>query len=108
MLKEKPILFNGDMVRAILDGRKTQTRRVVKDLEYFGGLGDENDPSCYGRAYTKGYAWLKNTDKDPNNTKIPYPYGKVGDRLWVRESHAFDKQLDTIKASEMSSAEPIY
>lgn len=57
MKKEKPILFSGEMVKAILDGRKTQTRRFVKgDLrEIFSGLRKA-------------------------------PYGSIGDRLWVRET----------------------
>ena len=73
------------MVRAILDGTKTQTRRIVKvrGLDFIGGKGQENDPSAWGYPYTdrEGYADL--TDG------IPCPYGKPGDHLWVRETHRF-------------------
>lgn len=86
MTNEKPILFSAPMVQAILEGRKTQTRRAIKSLEYFGGLGDENDPSCYGRAYVNGYSFLVNETQDPNNNQIPCPYGQIGDELWVRET----------------------
>jgi len=58
-MKERPILFSGPMVRAILDGRKTQTRRVVKPQEHALQW-----PAC-------GCAT---------------PYGAPGDRLWVRET----------------------
>ncbi|HEY3347148.1 MAG TPA: hypothetical protein VGK71_05950 [Nitrospirota bacterium] len=61
-IKERPIPYSGPMVRAKLDGRKTQTRRVVKNPERLNGLmnyGEEAD-------------WC--------------PYGKPGDRLWVREA----------------------
>lgn len=61
--KERPILFSGPMVRAILDGRKTQTRRVVK-----GAWALEGDES--------GCGW------EPPAC----PYGEPGDRLWVREA----------------------
>ena len=64
--KSRPILFKGEMIRAILDGRKTQTRRVIKaewsrclDLEEPGDLQKAID-QC--------------------------PYGKIGDFLWVKES----------------------
>jgi hypothetical protein len=82
MVKERPILFSGAMVRAILDGTKTQTRRIVKvrGLEFIGGKGQENDPSAWGYPYPdrEGYADL--TDG------IPCPYGKPGDCLYVRET----------------------
>jgi len=58
-MREKPIIFNGEMVRAIIDGRKTQTRRVIK-------------PQPNG-------AWAA-----PGRTMCPY--GQPGDRLWVRET----------------------
>ena len=66
-MKERPILFSGAMVRAILDGRKTQTRRVVKP-----------QPPLNFSDVRMAYGGVKN---------IPCcPYGHPGDRLWVRET----------------------
>ena len=79
--RERPILFSGPMVRAILDGSKTQTRRIIKnsgDMEF-----DNNDP--YFGPYWKPYAVDGATGKD---TKVHCPYGYPGDRLWVRETWA--------------------
>ncbi|WP_233979589.1 hypothetical protein [Pectobacterium versatile] len=78
-MKERPIIFNGDMVRAILDGRKTQTRRIVKP-----------QPDEDGLARLRGGPWL-----DTSERVYRCPFGEVGDRLYVREtwgvvSHAFD------------------
>ncbi len=69
--KERPILFSGPMVQAILDGRKTQTRRAIK-LNHSG------------RAARAGRNWHLG---DPNADKA-CPYGAPGDRLWVRETWA--------------------
>lgn len=68
-MKERPILFSGPMVRAILEGRKTQTRRVVK-------------LNASGRAFRAGRNWHLG---DPECVKA-CPYGQPGDRLWVRET----------------------
>lgn len=65
-MKKRPILFNGEMVRAILAGRKTQTRRVVKPQPHNPGL----------------QAWLE----EVSDGFIRSPYGVPGDRLWVRET----------------------
>jgi len=62
--KERPILMKGEMVRAILAGQKTQTRRVIKPQP-----GDHPDDEG------DGYTLLKRC-----------PYGDPGDRLWVRET----------------------
>jgi hypothetical protein len=72
-MKERPILFSAPMVNEILDGHKSQTRRVVKPQpEYVDGFWSH-----------KGRGIL-------DLTRIPCPYGKVGDRLWVKETHRFD------------------
>lgn len=83
-MKEHPILFSGEMVRAILDGRKTQTRRViVPQLEYVSVKGT-SEPYC------KMWLWAgKKSDK--SYTTLYFltqrcPYGQRGDRLWVRET----------------------
>jgi hypothetical protein len=68
----KPILFNAEMVRALLDGRKTQTRRVVK-----------KQPDEEGLAF---HRVLKEWH-DTSGNKYTCPYGQVGDRLWVKESY---------------------
>lgn len=94
-MKERPILFSAPMVRAILEGRKTQTRRVVKqDLKRLGG-GDFYAFDHKGINYrvnarhTTVAAWAH---------LIQFcPYGQPGDRLWVRETfglHAYGDESD--------------
>lgn len=79
-MKARPILFSAEMVRAILDGRKSQTRRVVK-LDSFYVEPDTVYPFQFR---DKRGAWQE--------TSLEYllrhhcPYGEVGDRLWVRET----------------------
>ncbi len=70
-MKERPILFNDEMVRALLDGRKTQTRRVAK-LNASGRVKLPGSPSNWHC-------------EDPDAV-LACPYGQPGDRLWVRES----------------------
>lgn len=78
-LRERPILFSGPMVRAILDGTKTQTRRVVKPQPEHGAGPCHWSPT--GWAARSGHG-------DGNCTCQPIrcPYGEPGDRLWVRET----------------------
>ena len=78
-LTERPILFNGEMVRAILEGRKTQTRRVIKPQP----VRDERDATW----------WLGDLRMMPPTmisdivqVMKKCPYGQPGDRLWVREA----------------------
>jgi len=74
-MKERPILFSGPMVSAILAGQKTQTRRVMKPQP------------ALGRPW---HGWIV----DPKSMDIPIamcPYGIPGDRLWVRESFKFGR-----------------
>lgn len=85
-MKERPIIFNGDMVRAILDGRKTQTRRPIKPQP------PEWIDSLHGNEFRKRAPYLIDDvpvargfcygDNDGEYTKAPW---NVGDLLWVRE-----------------------
>lgn len=77
-LKERPILFSAPMVLAILDGRKTQTRRVIKKPE---PSNIEFDGVDYFAEDQNG-DWHKVTDF--------CKFGRVGDRLWVRETFGFE------------------
>ena len=81
---EKPIIFNAEMVRAILDGQKFMTRRICKDQT------------------AKEYMWVEATPMFPTDEKlytgwakdcgfdyllpVKCPQGKAGDHLWVRET----------------------
>jgi hypothetical protein len=103
-MKERPILFSGAMVRAILDGSKTQTRRVVKyparwahycamrDL-MDGGIDDPPWPHCLG--------------ENGRYNKLPCPYGKPGDRLWVRETWRTDEIYDEFSPATLQEGLPI-
>lgn len=93
MVKERPILFSGSMVRALLDGRKTQTRRVVKpqpapNVPHDGGTRWVFDPTkgLHVPCGTVGHLTVG------EKTGLRCPYGKPGDRLWVRETWAYNGQ----------------
>lgn len=98
MTKERPILFSTPMVQAILDGRKTQTRRTrgleeinknpddwkegtTTQLCRFWDADKEEDPNPIDIRY--GFIFNGNGNQE---LYIPCPYGKPGDRLWVRET----------------------
>ena len=72
-MKERPIIFSGPMVRAILEGRKTQTRRVVKcdGIDLAGPCGNR----LTGDAFLAGRDWVGNL------VLLRCPYGERGDRL---------------------------
>lgn len=92
-MKSRPILFNGAMVRAILDGRKTQTRRILKGVP--GDVDDLRVEEChptridrYGEAYP-GTPVLGATTRDGEWMQA-CPFGEVGDEMWVRETHSWN------------------
>ncbi|HEH6433212.1 TPA: hypothetical protein SHT56_002150 [Pseudomonas aeruginosa] len=73
-MKERPILFTGPMVRALLEGRKTATRRIAKPVKH---------PDL-GNIYAPGALVL---EREPQHViDRACPYGQPGDRLWVRET----------------------
>lgn len=74
---ERPILFSAPMVRAILDGRKTQTRRIVKHIPM---LGDPSGWCAAAKAQEPGWVHIV------GDYRRFCPYGEPGDRLWVREA----------------------
>jgi hypothetical protein len=87
-MREHPIIFSGGMVRAILDGRKTQTRRVIQPqppAEWNPKHKLESETGLQMDAEWRG-GWSQDGDAE---TDVRYcPYGIPGDRLWVRETFA--------------------
>ena len=82
-MKERPILFSGPMVRAILDGRKTQTRRIVKPQpEVMYEYKDRPEILEFLHPVTSG------TYSRESFAESCCKFGVVGDRLWVRETFA--------------------
>ena len=98
--KERSILFSGTMVRALLDGSKTQTRRALK-------ITPRNSPGCVPYCADNGKHFRfpvsqedfkklpKSMQQDERSEGAyyygPCPYGQPGERLWVRETLYFDK-----------------
>ncbi|HFH3153294.1 hypothetical protein [Pseudomonas aeruginosa] len=74
--RERPILFNDQMVRAILEGRKTVTRRAVKDTGFYA-----IDAAIHGNEVAL-------REREALSTRCPF--GQPGDRLWVREAWTID------------------
>ena len=98
-MKERGMIFNGEMVRAILDGRKTQTRRIMKiqPSDSFHPTHNGYDLDLNAHWYTPGVVdkngYLQPAKKDvfgvaDENEGYTCPFGAVGDRIWVRETWA--------------------
>lgn len=119
-VRDRPILFSGPMIRAILDGKKTQTRRVVKPQPPqpeqvrakagidFALFQRDDTPGIW---YVEGPVWAVRQLMDP---PIPTPswtcpYGEPGERLWVRESfycdHCFVGDYERTAAGSRSACE---
>ena len=121
-MKERPILFNAPMVRALMAGTKTQTRRIVKPVKFYpdfgcavgqvGGAWRYGSPAALGLR-ERGDHWsvvLKGDVLQRMCTSEAYgwgagagcPYGVPGDRLWVRETWRTDARLDDKAPNEFS------
>lgn len=97
-MADRPIIFSGPMVRALLEGRKTQTRRALKLAgrapDFIGPRGCEADPRCWGWETPDGYfVTVEGDEKDHapgwrNGWRDWAGAYAPGDRLWVREAHA--------------------
>lgn len=85
-MKERPMLFNDAMVRAILEGQKTQTRRVVNRIASKGPVTE------FQRSTSPGYDWIMRDRRmlwnDYTHAELlsRCPHGQIDDRMWVREA----------------------
>ena len=88
-MREKPILFSAPMVRALLAGTKTQTRRTIKP-QPFAGMTDDQVYLKFREQGVLGpdesLTWLVNCAWESGFVDLTCPYGQPGDRLWVRET----------------------
>ncbi|EOZ1744557.1 hypothetical protein ACQPRD_003780 [Yersinia enterocolitica] len=112
-MNEKPILFNSEMVNAILSGRKTQTRRIMKvqPSEHFHPQTIHGAMDFTAHWYTPGVidkdGYLQPARKDvfgvaDEDEGYTCPLGAVGDQLWVREAYRMARSLDTHSPSEVA------
>jgi len=118
MITARPILFSAPMICALLEGRKTQTRRMAKFVPEPPDLSNVVDPNprhaepyldCYcggertpvnPRGMTPWWCWWTRDDRPCEQFRVPY--GAAGDLLWVRETWAVGKCADGLKPSELS------
>lgn len=100
-MTDRPILFSGPMVRALLEGRKSQTRRVLKPQP----VAREVRPNGF---FSPGYfSFTLCHDGGANETQLaPIPYAS-GDRLWVREAWRTSPTYDDLKPSDLGGDESI-
>jgi hypothetical protein len=108
-MTERPILFSAPMVRAILAGQKTQTRRVVKPQPgwitlnkkgFAAGRLAEDVPSVI--------VWSQPESEGSPSKQIACPYGQPGDRLWVREAFSGDHSQEANPPALWSRSTPFW
>lgn len=95
VIKSRQIPFSAQMVRALLEGRKTQTRRIIKP-----------HPPAFVVAASLAHdnVWNFTNGKTVGllNAPTKCPYGKPGDRLWVRENFRLPKSLDAMNCTQVA------
>jgi hypothetical protein len=98
-VKERPILFNSEMVRAVLSGQKTQTRRLVKPQPHseIQDITHNNSKSCW-------FWWQNGLVGD----SFSCPFGDPGDRLWVRETWAWSGDRTVAESDRVERGEVWY
>lgn len=98
MLKSRPLLFSAPMITALLDGRKSQTRRIVKPQPYSNGFRFDGDDFLCHNDYLPPSAMLMDighgksryTTSDIEGWESSCPYGQNDEFLWVRETWRTD------------------
>jgi hypothetical protein len=102
MNRERPILFSAPMIRALLDGTKSQTRRHLKlqpDTQHDG------EPYWYVGGYRVwGYRPPTVVPLRAGGNPLPCPYGGLGDKLWVREAWRTDPRFDYLPPRDLDPA----
>ncbi len=97
-MADRPILFSAPMVRALLDGRKTQTRRIIKPQP-------SPDVSCAGVFSDGMFAWMSGEPEDVESWMFHGDFKtpiQNGDRLWVREAWRTLQKWDDLKPSHLA------
>lgn len=97
-MADRPILFSAPMVRALLAGRKTQTRRIAS---FIVPAGEQ-----YHVRNAHG-GWLGPASRVPEVAPDYAPYA-LGDRLWVKETWLTTPAYDDLKPSELGGEEPLF
>lgn len=106
-MKSHPILFSGDMVRAILEGCKTQTRRPIKSQPFVDDNPMGKDLQVRSVAFDAergDWEFLSSVTRHDFGScqashRVKCPYGVPGDELYVRESYRFEDKHDAIAPS---------
>ncbi|MHB8372228.1 MAG: ASCH domain-containing protein [Thermoplasmataceae archaeon] len=96
-MTERPIIFSGEMVRAIFEGQKTQTRRPVKP-----------QPNVVHALYGNGKILTNLIFRNgKDGDLLPCPYGQIGSRLWVKETFCLEGQVERDQEPPFSDGRPI-
>lgn len=100
-IKERPILMHARSINGILEGRKTQTRRIMKPQPWLNTVNQWlwDHKGRWQHAFHPGIAGNDATTR----LRSYCPYGQPGDRLWVREAWHTGRRLDEFNATEIAA-----